>query len=459
MRATQLFVACIVLALAGSALASDAAPRKRALKAVRVLKPKSRDALLKPVIVPKGQVAAMRSMDVSAQQPMHPALPPIGGFAMVAVESSASAAEAVAAGKAAALSRAHGGAAAHRFAVMRRDRMQLVLRGWISDFFSWFENKVAVLTERVKQTVLQTVNAFEDRAVTVYKDVSALWTYFKAGNNGITQEISDLWINTRCDICQSALLHIYAKGCAYASQGICNVVDFVACGTFKPVCDKYLCPLIQKHWLQPECANIVNRLDSALLDKATKKYSVLDNFATLAVCKRVGLCRDMDKPFDGNLLTAIADQARRLTAESAKTPKNPAAAVAAANSGVPVPIPSQRFSKPGMYALPGLRATLSIWLNNQYNSPRYGKPYYMFWDMESGGPAKLAGIKELWWLKSVGDKSIEELGPDGVLQALNGQPGTNTILVFEDSGFFGSSFPKKFVTFAQWPVQYASLAK
>jgi len=282
------------------------------------------------------------------------------------------------------------------------------------------------------------------------------------GKNGITQQIADLWVNTRCDICQSALLHIYQKGCAYASQGICELVDYVACGAFKPLCDKFLCPMIQKFWLQPECQNIMSRLDAALLAKQTGTYSPLDNFNTLAVCKRVGFCRAMDKPLDGDLLSAIVQQAKTLTnAEKAST--KPAVddklddAFDAATAGVSkVQIPSQRNSKPGMYYLPGLKATVSVWLNNQFNDKNYGKPYYMFWDQGSG---PCSGCKEGWWLNKINGVSIDTLGIAGVLNGLSGQPGTSVDLTFENSGIFGSSFPVQRVTFMQWPVAYAAVQR
>jgi hypothetical protein len=56
--------------------------------------------------------------------------------------------------------------------------------------------------------------------------------------------------------------------------------------------------------------------------------AALDNFNTLAVCKRIGFCRAMDQPFDGPLFQAVANQARALNQKMAET-KNAAAAVAA----------------------------------------------------------------------------------------------------------------------------------
>jgi len=436
-----LLVAVLAVCSASAASASAPGSGKRRPAVVK-------SDLFKPQIINKPTAAPASPLPAITRAPSHlnhPKLPPIGGLVEVSGTAAGS-----------------GVLSNHRFAVIKRDKMQVALKGWIGDFFAYFEKAISVLTEKVKAFVLNTVNAFEDRAVALFNNVDALWTYFKESDS-ISKAVADLWRNTRCDICQASLLHIYNSGCAYLQNGICSIVGHIVCGPLKPTCDKYLCPVIKKVWLQPECNNIMSRLDAALLDKAKGTYSPLDNFNTLAVCKRIGFCRAMDQPFDGPLFQAVANQARALNQKMAET-KNAAAAVAAVTSVPPAVVPRALSTNAGAdqygtYDLPGLRAQVTVWKNIQVKSPRYGKPYYMFWKMAPGGPAAVAGIKELDWLNKINGKHIYELGITGVLEALNGMPGTKAVLEFEDSGFFGSKFPVRTVTFVAWPVKYASATR
>jgi hypothetical protein len=347
----------------------------------------------------------------------------------------------------------------HRFAVIKRDKMEVAVYGWISDFFAYFQKAVAILTDLVKQRVSATVDAFEARAATVFANTKVMWDYFTNGK-GVTANIKTLWLNTRCDICQGTVLHLYQKGCAYIKQGICSIVTTVACGGFKGLCQQVICPLMNKYWLDGECANIVNSLNSAL-KVSSAAPSPIDNFATLSVCRRIGLCNTADQPFDGSLFQAIVEQAKRLNV-NAKATSVVAAAKTAIAASSPVKIPAERFTQPGTYSLPGLGCVVHVWINIQVASPKYGKPYYILDSFQPGSAAKAAGVGSLWWLYSVDGKHIDTLGPQGVLTALSGMPGSRSTLIFEDSGFFGVTKRQVVVTYAAWPVnlvQYTRTAE
>jgi len=226
------------------------------------------------------------------------------------------------------------------------------------------------------------------------------------------------------------------------------------------MCDKFICPLMQKTFLNSECQNIMSRLDSVLLDKQKGTYSPLDNFNTLAVCRRVGFCRQIDSPFDGDLFNAIVDQAKVLTANENK---GAAAAVAAATAGqskVTIPSMKVRVENGGQAVwLPGLQADISIWWPNDGNLDR---AYGFFSNIQSGGPVDAAGVQEEkgWYFYSVNGHSVGSLGGYGTIAALmEPMPGQTATLHFEVDGILWSTPKDVVLTYTSWPADYHSFTK
>jgi hypothetical protein len=331
--------------------------------------------------------------------------------------------------------------------------MKVALKGWISDFFAFFEK----VKDTVVNYVTQTIASFEQQISALVTAADTLWTYFSKADGSVYQ----LWMASRCDICQAGVLHIYQQGCAYVKKGICSIVDYAVCGAAKPVCDKVLCPIIDKFLLTPQCNSIMSRLDAALLDKQKGTYSPLDNFNTLAVCRKIGMCKQIDSPFDGSVFQAVVKQAGILTQNKAKGVD--AAAAAATNPATVGPVPEKsdgiRISDNGKSVwIPGLQADFSIWMPNNGDLTRVNG---IFHNIERAGPLGQAGVQETgWFLKKINGKGVGELGQYPTIGALFApKPGETLDLTFLKDGFLFSDVEVLRVTFTEWGVEYASSTK